>query len=61
VTQEVSPGTLAAGEKVAAPKGDVVLTLSGEIGTRNKGKQLALDIASLEKIRTVRMQTTEPS
>jgi hypothetical protein len=59
-TQEISPGTLAAGAKVSAPKGEVVLTMSGEIGTHNKGKQLALDIASLEKMRTVRMETTEP-
>jgi len=59
-TQEVSPGTLAAGAKVSAPKGEVVLTMSGEIGTHNKGKKLALDIASLEKMRTVRMETTEP-
>jgi len=59
-TQEVSPGTLAAGAKVSAPKGEVVLTMSGEIGTHNKGKKLALDIASLEKMRTVRMETSEP-
>ena len=59
-TQEVSPGTLAAGAKVSAPKGEVVLTMSGEIGTHNKGKKLALDIASLERMRTVRMQTSEP-
>jgi hypothetical protein len=59
-TQEISPGTLAAGEKVSPPKGEVVLTMSGEIATHNKGKQLALDIASLERMRTVRMETTEP-
>jgi hypothetical protein len=35
-TQEISTGTLAAGEKVSAPKGEVVLTVSGEIGTYNK-------------------------
>jgi hypothetical protein len=59
-TQEVSPGTLAAGGKVSPPKGEVVLTMSGEIGTHNQGSKLALDIASLEKMRTVRMETTEP-
>jgi ABC-type glycerol-3-phosphate transport system substrate-binding protein len=40
--QVVADGSLAAGEKVAAPKGDVVLTVSGDIGTANKGKTLAL-------------------
>jgi hypothetical protein len=59
-TQEISPGTLGAGAKVSEPKGEVVLTMSGEIGTRNQGKKLALDIASLERMRMVRMQTTEP-
>ena len=58
--QEVNPGTLAAGARVSAPKGEVVLTMSGAIGTRNQGKKLALDIASLERMRTVRMETSEP-
>jgi hypothetical protein len=59
-TQEISPGTLGAGAKVSEPKGGVVLTMSGEIGTRNQGKKLALDISSLERMRMVRMETTEP-
>jgi hypothetical protein len=37
-----------------------VLTLSGAIGNKNQGKKLALDLASLERMRTVRMQTSEP-
>jgi hypothetical protein len=58
--QLVSPGTLTAGEKPAAPTGEVVLELSGAIGAPNKGKKLALDLASLERMRTVRLQATEP-
>jgi hypothetical protein len=58
--QEVSPGTLVAGAKIGPPKGEVVLTISGEIGAHNQGKKLALDLASLEKMRTVRMKTSEP-
>jgi hypothetical protein len=58
--QLVSEGTLAAGEKVAAPSGEVVLELSGAIGARNQGKKLALDLASLEQMRTVKLATTEP-
>jgi hypothetical protein len=58
--QVVSPGTLAAGEKVAAPRGEVVLEMSGAIGAPNQGKKLALDLASLEQMRTVRLQATEP-
>ena len=58
--QVVDGGTLAAGEKVSAPKGDVVLTVTGDIGTANKGKKLELDLASLEKMRQVRVEAAEP-
>jgi hypothetical protein len=60
VTQEISPGTLLAGDRIAPPQGEVVLTISGEIGAHNQGRKLALDLASLEKMRTVRMETSEP-
>jgi hypothetical protein len=56
----VNNGTLAAGNKIAAPKGEVVLTISGDIGEANKGRKLELDLASLEKMRQVRMQAAEP-
>ncbi len=58
--QVVDDGSLAAGEKVAAPKGEVVLTVTGDIGTANKGKKLELDLASLEKMRRVRLEAAEP-
>jgi hypothetical protein len=38
VTQEVSPGTLVAGDKIAPPKGEVVLTISGEIGPTTRAR-----------------------
>ena len=56
----VNNGTLAAGNKIAAPKGEVVLTISGDIGEANRGRKLELDLASLEKMRQVRMQAAEP-
>jgi hypothetical protein len=58
--QVVNPGTLTAGQTVAAPREEVVLELSGAIGAHNKGQKLALDLASLEKMRTVRLEATEP-
>jgi len=58
--QVVDNGTLAAGEKLPAPKGEVVLTVTGDIGTANKGKKLELDLASLEKMRRVRVEAAEP-
>ncbi|HTE68195.1 MAG TPA: molybdopterin-dependent oxidoreductase [Actinomycetes bacterium] len=56
----VDDGSLAAGEKISAPTGEVVLTMSGAIGTRNKGRQLQLDLASIEKMRRVRLEAAEP-
>ena len=56
----VDNGTLAAGEKISAPKGEVVLTVSGDIGTANKNGKLELDLASLEKMRRVRVEAAEP-
>ena len=58
--QVVDDGSLAAGEKVSAPDGEVVLTVSGDIGTANKGKELELDLASLEQMRRVRVEAAEP-
>jgi hypothetical protein len=60
VPQVVDDGTLVAGEKIGAPKGEVVLTMSGDIGARNKGKTLQLDLASLEQMRRVRLEAAEP-
>jgi hypothetical protein len=57
---EVSAGSLAAGQKISAPKGEVVLTVTGDIGEVNKGKKLELDLASLEKMRQVRLEAAEP-
>jgi len=59
--QVVDDGTLAAGEEISSPKGEVVLTVSGDIGAANKGKTLELDLASLEQMRRVRLETAEPS
>jgi hypothetical protein len=56
----VDAGTLAAGEKIAAPQGEVVLTVSGAIGEHNNGKRLELDLASLERMRQVKLEAAEP-
>jgi hypothetical protein len=53
-------GSVPAGRPVQPPKGRVVLTLSGAIGTHNRGRNLAFDLASLERMRTVQLATTEP-
>jgi hypothetical protein len=58
--QVVSAGSLAAGQPVARPRGEVILTMSGQIATHNRGRKLVLDLGSLERMRTVRLETTEP-
>jgi hypothetical protein len=58
--QVVDDGSLAAGQKISAPQGEVVLTVTGDIGTANKGKKLELDLASLEQMRRVRVEAAEP-
>jgi hypothetical protein len=60
VPQVVDDGSLAAGEKIGAPKGEVVLTMTGAIGAANNGKKLELDLASLEQMRRVRLEAAEP-
>ena len=37
-----------------------MLTVSGDIGAANKGRTLELDLASLEQMRRVRLETAEP-
>lgn len=56
----VDDGSLAAGAKIAAPKGEVVLTVTGDIGAANKGGKLELDLASIEQMRRVRLEAAEP-
>ena len=58
--QVVDDGSLAAGQKISVPQGEVVLTLTGDIGTANKGSKLELDLASLEQMRRVRVEAAEP-
>ncbi|HET7518417.1 MAG TPA: molybdopterin-dependent oxidoreductase [Actinomycetes bacterium] len=58
--QVVDDGTLAAGERISAPEGEVVLTVTGDIGAANKGRRLELDLASLERMRQVRLEAAEP-
>ena len=47
-------------KRFAPPSGEVVLTVSGAIRSHNKGSNLALDLATLERMGTVRLETTEP-
>ncbi len=43
VYQEVTKGTLKAGDKIPAPQGNVILTVTGKIGTTNSGSDIKMD------------------
>lgn len=50
VYESVSAATLKPGDAAPAPAGDVVLTLSGKIGTTNAGDTLQFDMETFEKL-----------
>jgi hypothetical protein len=51
----VAPGMAA---DLAAPKGDVILTISGQVGVKNKDGVAALDLAMLQALPVTTFDTT---
>ncbi len=60
VFAKVSDPSLSAGSTIPNPAGDVVLTISGNIGSKNVGDTLAFDMSTLEKIGLVEYSITDP-
>lgn len=58
--ETVAPAELTPGEPAPAPRDDVVLTLSGDIGTTNQGDSLVFDLQTLEQLRLVKYSTKDP-
>jgi hypothetical protein len=56
----VRPGSIAPGDVVPTPRGDVVLLISGDISVTNVDDTLAFDIDTLEKLRLIRYQVSDP-
>lgn len=50
--------TVAAADQLAAPSGDVVLTVSGKISNTNSGDTALFDIAMLQDMDPIKIETT---
>ena len=55
----IRPATLAPGDEIPAPTGDVVLTLTGAITNTNVGDTLVLDMDLLESLQLVEYTTPD--
>jgi hypothetical protein len=56
----VSEGTLSAGDAIPAPDGDVILSVTGLIGTANNGDAIDMDLATIESVGLVDYTVTDP-
>ena len=56
----VAPASLTPGDAIPAPTGDPILTVSGQIGVKNAGDTLVLDMATLEKFGLVEYAVNDP-
>jgi len=56
----VSDAKLKAGDTIPAPTGDVILTVTGKIGTTNKDKSIVMDRAMIESVGQVEYKVTDP-
>jgi hypothetical protein len=57
---QVSAETLRAPDAIPVPAGDVVLTVSGDIGKANSGSTLRVDLATVERMGLVKYTVHDP-
>ena len=60
VYTEVTKGTLKAGDKIPVPTKDVILTVTGKIGTTNKDNAIKMDLPTVESVGLVDYKVTDP-
>ncbi len=58
--ETVAPATITPGDAIPAPTGEVILTLSGDIGITNSGDTLELDMSTLEGFGLVKYTVNDP-
>jgi hypothetical protein len=56
----VRAATLRPGERLPAPAGEAVLTLTGRLSAANHGRPVPLDLASVARLRQVEVHVYEP-
>lgn len=60
IYQQVSEAKLKMGDVLPVPTGDVILTVSGKIGTKNGNDNLIMDRDMLESVGQVEYKVTDP-
>jgi hypothetical protein len=60
VYTEVTKATLKAGDKIPAPAGDVILTVTGKIGTTNRDNAIVMDLKTIESVGLVDYKVKDP-
>lgn len=60
VYKRVTDAKIKAGDAIPAPKGDVVLTVDGKIGTKNAGDTIQMDMPTIESAGLVDYKVTDP-
>lgn len=60
IYQRVSDAKLKAGDTIPAPTGDIILTVTGKIGTKNTPDGIAMDRDMVESVGQVEYKVTDP-
>lgn len=60
IYEVVSPGTIAPGDEVPTPEGEVVLTITGLISETNVDEALVFDMETLESVGLVTYEVSDP-
>ena len=60
IYQRVSDANLKAGDSLPAPTGDIILTVTGKIGTKNDGDNIVMDRDMIESVGQVEYKVTDP-
>lgn len=60
VYQTITEATLKAGEPIPLPNDEIILTVTGDIGTTNQGEQIVMDIATIESVGQVEYVVLDP-
>jgi hypothetical protein len=58
--KQVTEATLKKGDAIPEPTGDVILTVTGKIGTHNVGEEIQMDLATIESLGLVDYTLIDP-
>ena len=60
VYKRITPAQLKAGDSVPVPRGDVILTVSGAVGTTNHDSKILMDLTTIEAVGLVEYEVVDP-